>query len=233
MAARHVVITGATRGIGEALTRYCLEAGDHVVGCGRTRSTLSHPRYTHCCIDVTEQTAVEGLFRELRQRFRTLDVLINNAGMASMNAIALTPTESARRIVDTNFLAPFSFTRSALRLMRGSSAGRIVNLTSVAVPLRLEGESIYAASKSALETFTRIAARELAPFGITCNAVGPSPIKTALTAGIAPDKIDTVLRAQALPRWANVEDVVNVVDFFLRPESAMVTGQVIYLGGVG
>ena len=136
-------------------------------------------------------------------------------------------------MVETNFLAPFNFTREALRLMRRSDAARIVNLSTVAVPLRLEGEAVYAASKSALETFTRIAARELAPFGITCNAVGPCPIETRLTAGVPDDKIRALIDRQAVRRWAVPADVVNVVEFFLRPESGMITGQVVYLGGAG
>ncbi len=233
MPPRHVLITGSSRGLGAALAEHYLRAGDRVVGCGRSASPLTHERYTHCTVDVTDSTAVDGLFRELKRQFKTLDVLINNAGIASMNAIALTPVDVARRVVETNFLAAFHFTREALRLMRGSPAARIVNISTVAVPLRLEGEAVYAASKSALETFTRIAARELAPFGITCNAIGPCPIKTKLTSGVPDRKIQAVIDAQAVRRWAQSEDVVNVVDFFLRPESSMVTGQVIYLGGVG
>jgi 3-oxoacyl-[acyl-carrier protein] reductase len=230
---RRVLITGATRGIGEALVRHCLDAGDHVIGCGRSKASVAHERYTHCAVDVTDCGQVDGLFETVRGRFKTLDVLVNNAGVASMNAIALTPVETAKRMVDTNVIAPFSFTRAAVRLMRRSGAGRIVNITSVAVPLRLEGEAIYAASKSALETFTRIAAREFGPFGITCNAIGPSPIKTALVAGVSDEKLRRIVDAQAVRRWAVPADVVNVVDFFLRPESGMVTGQVIYLGGIG
>jgi len=233
MAGRHVLITGATRGIGEALVRHCLDAGDSVFGCGRTPSAVSHPQYTHFCVDVTAPAAVAQLFEDVRTQAATLDVLINNAGVASMNAIVLTPDETARRIVDTNVLAPFTFTRLAVRLLRRSPAARIVNLSSVAVPLRLEGEAIYAASKSALETFTRIAARELGQFGITCNAVGPSPIRTALVAGVPDAKLQAMVDAQAVRRWATTADVVNVVDFFLRPESSMITGQVVYLGGAG
>jgi 3-oxoacyl-[acyl-carrier protein] reductase len=229
---RHVLITGSSRGIGAALAEHYLQSGDHVIGCGRSASPLTHERYRHCTIDVTDPTAVDGLFRELKRQFKTLDVLINNAGIASMNAIALTPVEVARRVMETNFLAAFQFTREALRMMRGSAAARIVNISTVAVPLRLEGEAVYAASKSALETFTRIAAREVAPFGITCNAIGPCPIKTKLTAGVPDRKIQAVINAQAVKKWGEVADVVNVVDFFLRPESGMVTGQVIYLGGI-
>jgi 3-oxoacyl-[acyl-carrier protein] reductase len=233
MAPRHVLITGTSRGIGEALAEHYLAAGDQVVGCGRSPSSLTHERYTHCALDVTDAGAVDRLFKDLKQQFKTLDVLINNAGVASMNAVALTPVEVARRVMETNFIAAFNFTRESIRMMRKSPAARIVNISTVAVPLRLEGEAVYAASKSALETFTRIAAKEVAPFGITCNAVGPCPIRTKLTAGVPDKKIQTIIDAQAVRRWAVTADVVNVIDFFLRPESAMVTGQVVYLGGVG
>ena len=229
---RRVLITGATRGIGLMLAEHYLAQGDEVIGVGRTPADLSHPNYTHRCVDVANSDEVDELFRELSQRVRTIDVLINNAGIASMNALALTPVETARRVVDTNLLGPFSFTRAAVRLMRSSGSARIVNFTSVAVPLCLEGEAIYAASKSAVETLTRIAARELAPFGITCNAVGPSPIQTGLIAGVPQNKLQALIDQQAIPRWAVYADVLNVVDFFLKPERSMVTGQVIYLGGV-
>jgi 3-oxoacyl-[acyl-carrier protein] reductase len=230
---RHVLITGSSRGLGAALAEHHLESGDRVIGCGRSASPLTHERYQHHVIDVTDAAAVIGLFRDLKRQYRTLDVLINNAGIASMNAIALTPVDAARRVIDTNFVAAFHFTREALRMMRGSVPARIVNISTVAVPLRLEGEAVYAASKSALETFTRIAAREMAPFGITCNAIGPCPIRTKLTAGVPARKIQAVIEAQAIKRWGEAADVINVIDFFLRPESSMVTGQVIYLGGVG
>ena len=204
-----------------------------MVGCGRTPSSIEHERYTHCTVDVTDAAAVERLFRDLKRRVDRLDVLVNNAGIGGMNAIALTPVDAARRIIETNFLAAFNFTREALRMMRASPAPRIVNVTTVAVPMRLEGEAVYAASKSAIETFTRIAAREVAPFGVTCNAVGPCPIRTKLTSSVPAAKIQSLIDRQAVRRWGVAEDVVNVVEFFLRPESGMVTGQVIYLGGAG
>jgi 3-oxoacyl-[acyl-carrier protein] reductase len=229
---RQVLVTGATRGIGEALVKHYLDAGDFVIGCGRGESAVVHERYSHYCVDVAQEADVNALFGSLREGKRGLDVLINNAGVASMNTIALTPTDTARRILETNCLGTFQFSRAALRFLRHSKAGRIVNLTSVAVPFRLTGEAMYAASKSAVETFTRIAAHEFAPFGITCNAVGPSPIKTRLTESVPKAAMQGLLDRQAISEWATTDDVVNVIDFFLRRESQMVTGQVIYLGGV-
>ena len=230
---RHILITGASRGLGLSLVEHYLSLGDLVAGCARGASPLAHDHYTHFTLDVAEEGPVQDLFGALRTRFGRLDVLINNAGAASMNPVALTPADSARRVMETNLLGTFLFTRQAIRLMKGSSAGRIVNVTTVAVPLRLEGEALYASSKAAVEELTRITAREVASLGITCNAVGPSPVRTRLTADVPEEKIRRLIARQAVPRWAEPSDVANVIDFFLRPESAMVTGQVIYLGGVG
>jgi 3-oxoacyl-[acyl-carrier protein] reductase len=230
---RQILVTGASRGLGLALAQHYLAQGDTVYGCARGEASVEHERYTHFQFDVTQEPGVEALFGELRARGGRLDVLINNAGVAGMNAVALTTLEAARRIIDVNLIGTFLCSRAAIRLLRSSKAGRIVNLTTVAVPLRLEGEAVYAAAKSAVETFTRIVAKEVAPFGITCNAVGPSPVRTRLTEGVPEKKIQQLLDRQAIHRWGEAADVVNVVDFFLKPESALVTGQVVYLGGVG
>jgi len=230
---RRVLITGASRGLGRDLAEHYVNAGDQVIGCARGPSDLQHDRYTHVTLDVTDEASVRSLFRDVRARFERLDAVINNAGIASMNPIALTPFATARSIIDTNFLGTFLMTHGAIRLLRGSSSGRIVNLTTVAVPLRLDGEAVYAASKSAVETFTRITAREVGAFGITCNAVGPCPARTHLTQNVPEKKMQALVARQAIPRWAEPADVANVVDFFLRPESSLVTGQVVYLGGVG
>jgi 3-oxoacyl-[acyl-carrier protein] reductase len=233
VSSRRILITGTSRGIGAHLAEHYLRLGDTVIGCARSAASITSDRYTHVEMDVTAESSIRTLSRDVRARFGGLDVLINNAGVASMNPVALTPFETARRIVETNLLATFAFTHAALRLLRSSQAGRIVNFTTVAVPLRLEGEAMYAASKSAVETFTKVVAREAAPFGITCNAVGPCPVRTDLTASVGAERIERLIARQAIPRWAEFSDVANVVDFFLRPESAMITGQVIYLGGAG
>jgi 3-oxoacyl-[acyl-carrier protein] reductase len=170
---------------------------------------------------------------DIRARAGGLDVLVNNAGVARMNALALTPPADARQVVETNVLGVFHLTHQGIRLLRKSPCARIVNVTTVAVPLRLEGEAIYAASKAAVESLTRITAREVGGLGITCNAVGPTPIRTDLIARVPSAKLDALIARQAIPDWATVDDVYNVIEFFLRPESRMITGQVVYLGGLG
>lgn len=232
MTARRVLVTGASRGIGAALVSRFLAAGDVVFGCGRSAAETTHERYTHYAADVASEDAVREMCNDIRSRAGGLDVLVNNAGVARMNALALTPPADARQVVDTNVLGVFHCTHQGIRLLRKSSCARIVNLTTVAVPLRLEGEAIYAASKAAVESLTRITAKEVGRMGITCNAVGPSPIRTDLIAKVPSAKLDALVAQQAIPSWATVDDVYNLVEFFLRPESRMITGQVVYLGGI-
>jgi 3-oxoacyl-[acyl-carrier protein] reductase len=142
------------------------------------------------------------------------------------------PSSTARKIVETNLLGPFLVCRESAKLMKKHRYGRIVNFSTIAVPMHLEGEAIYAASKSAVVTFTQIIARELAEFGITCNVVGPAPIETDLIRGVPAEKIDRIVNNLAIKRLGRFEDIANVIDFFIRPESDFITGQVIYLGGL-
>jgi 3-oxoacyl-[acyl-carrier protein] reductase len=149
-----------------------------------------------------------------------------------MNHLLLTTAEKAREVVETNFIGTFLMCREAARLMRKNKFGRIVNFATVAVPLKLDGEAIYAASKAAVINFTQIAAREFAPFGVTVNAVAPTPIRTDLIKSVPQERIDALVERQAVKRLGEFRDVSNVIDFFIRPESDFITGQVIFLGGV-
>jgi 3-oxoacyl-[acyl-carrier protein] reductase len=227
-----LLITGTRKGIGLALARHYLGRGFRVVGCSRRPAELQDVGYLHHCLDVGDEAAVRRMMADVRARLGGLDALINNAGIASMNHALLTPMAAVRQVLETNVVGTFLLCREAAKLMRSAARGRIVNFSTVAVPLRLEGEAVYAASKAAVEMLTRVLARELAPLGITCNAVGPTPIATDLIGGVPREKIDRLLAMQSIPRLGEPSDVANVIDFFLRPESDFVTGQVIYLGGV-
>jgi len=110
--------------------------------------------------------------------------------------------------------------------------GKIINYTTVASPLRLEGEAIYSSSKSAIENFTQTISKELASFNITVNAIGPTPIKTDLIKAIPKEKIDELIEKQTIKRLGTFEDIKNVIDFFIDKKSDFITGQIIYLGGV-
>ena len=227
-----MLITGARKGIGKYLTEYYLGKGFFVIGCSRGESDIQNDNYKHYCLDVSDENEVKKLFGELQKDYGRLDVLINNAGIASMNHSILTTIPTVKKIFDTNVVGMFLFCREAAKIMKKQSGGRIVNFSSVAVPLKLEGESIYAASKAAVNTLTHILAGEFSELGITVNAVGPTPIKTDLIKNVPEEKISKLIARLPIKRLGEFDDVANVVDFFIKPESSYISGQVIYLGGL-
>lgn len=226
------LITGTRKGIGKYLVEHYVRRGHTVVGCSRGETDWKLEGYTHYIADVSDERAAKTIFADVRRQWGRLDHLINNAGVASMNHALLTPLSTVHKVLNTNVVGTFLFCREAAKLMKSGRYGRIVNLTTVAVPLKLEGESIYVASKAAILSLTEVLARELAEFGITVNAVGPVPIETDLIRSVPKDKIDRLLSRQAISRLGTFEDVANVIDFYLKRESGFITGQNLFLGGV-
>src|ERR1039457_3200920 len=227
-----ILITGTRKGIGRALVDYYAANGWLVIGCSRLPFEGDLTNYRHYCLDVSDELAVKKMFSEIRKQEGRLDVLINNAGIASMNHSLLTPIETVRKIMETNFTGTFLFCREAARLMQPKRYGRIVNFTTVAVPLKLEGEAAYAASKAAVISLTQVLAREFSEFGITVNAIGPTPIRTDLIRAIPVEKMQSLIARQAIKRYGETRDVTQVIDFFISPGSDFITGQVIFLGGI-
>jgi 3-oxoacyl-[acyl-carrier protein] reductase len=226
-----VLITGTSRGLGRAMTEHFLARGATVVGVSRGDASVDHARYRHVTADVTDEQAATSAVRAAFDVAGRLDVLVNNAGAASMNPVLLTPGSLVERLTLVNYEATFWTSREAARLMRRRSYGRIVNLSSVAVPMSLEGEAAYAAAKSAVETFSRIFAREVAGFGITCNVVAPAPVPTDLIANVPPAAIERLTARLAIRRTCTPAEVAYAVEMLARPEAGAITGQVIYLGG--
>jgi 3-oxoacyl-[acyl-carrier protein] reductase len=227
-----MVVTGTRKGIGRFLCEHYLERGWRVFGCSRDASDLRHDHYTHFELDVADEAAVVSMLRGVAKSGKRLDVLLNNAGIASMNHAMLTPKSTMSRIFATNVFGTFLFCREAAKLMGRRKYGRIVNFATVATPLKLEGEAVYASSKAAVVSLTEVLAREFAPFGVTVNAVGPTPVPTDLVGSVPAAKMESLIARQAIPRYGEMRDVLNVIDFFIRRESDFVTGQTIYLGGV-
>jgi 3-oxoacyl-[acyl-carrier protein] reductase len=227
-----MLITGTRKGIGYQLVQYYLQKGCSVIGCSRSESDIKNDNYKHYILDVSNEGEVVEMYNDIRRVYGRLDVLINNAGMASLNHSLLTPVSTVKKLFDTNFLGTFLNSRQAVKLMQKNKFGRIINFTTVAVPLNLEGEAIYASSKSAVEQFTKVFSKEISSMGITINSIGPSPIQTDLIKAVPKTKIDDLLNQQAIKRLGDFNDVINVIDFFIKKESNFITGQNIYLGGV-
>ena len=230
--AKAIIVTGTSKGIGKELCERYLQEGYLVAGCARSQSKIAHENYRHFSLDVSDEIAVVAMIREIKREFGGIDALINNAGIASMNHFLTTPFDSVKKVFETNFFGTFLFSREVGKVMMKQKSGRIVNYTTVASALRLEGEAIYAASKSAIENLTQTLSKELAPFNVTVNALGPTPIKTDLIKAVPQDKINALLERQAIKRFGNFGDIKNAIDFFIDEKSDFITGQILYLGGV-
>ncbi len=227
-----ILITGTRKGIGRYLAEYYTSLDYQVIGCSRNEINIQLKNYQHFCLDICDEKAVLKMFNQIRKTFGRLDILINNAGVASMNHSLLTNLDTVQRLLNTNVLGTFLFCREATKLMQRNSFGRIVNFSTVATPFKLEGEAVYASSKAAVINLTQILARELADYQITVNAIGPTPVRTDLIKSVPLKKLENLIKRQAIPRFGEFCDIVNVIDFFIKKESNFITGQVIYLGGV-
>jgi len=228
-----ILITGASKGIGRELVEYyCLQKNCCVFGFSRSNSDFQHEMYNHFNGDVTIEENVKKLIKYIKETKGYIDVLLNNAGIASMNHALLSPLSTVSSTFNTNFLGTFLLCRESFRLLKKSKAGRIINFTSIAVPLNLSGNLIYAASKSAVETLTRILAKEVGEFKITVNAIGPGPVKTRLIRSINQKKMKELIDSQTIKSYTTFEDIINLIDFLSLPQSRAITGQVIYFGGV-
>jgi 3-oxoacyl-[acyl-carrier protein] reductase len=227
-----MVITGTRKGIGHYLVEHYLKQGYLVEGCSRGDSDIHDSSYRHHQLDVADEKAVRGMIADITKRHGRIDALLNNAAIASMNHVLLTPAKTANRMLEVNVTGTMLFCRDVAKVMMRRRHGRIVNFTTIVAPIALAGEAIYAASKAAVVTFTRILAFELGQWGVTCNSFGATPIMTDMIRGVPQDKIDAVVNNLAIKRLGTHEDCANVCDFFISPASDNITGQVIYLGGV-
>jgi len=227
-----MVITGTRKGIGRYLAETYSRRGFLVEGCSRGEAGWEAENYTHHQVDVSDERQVKSMISNVAKRHGRIDVLLNNAAVASMNHVLLTPARASNRMFEVNVTGTMLFCRDVAKVMIRRRYGRIVNFTTIVAPIALAGEAVYAASKSAVLTFTRILAFELGQWGITCNSFGATPIMTDMIRGVPQDKIDAVVNNLAIKRLGKYEDCTNVCDFFMSLASDNITGQVIYLGGI-
>ena len=227
-----VLITGNRKGIGRHLTEKLLEQGYFVVGCSRSESDITNNNYLHIKCDVSHKEDIKSFFKLLKSKNISIDILINNAGIASMNHFITTPSKTSESIFDINFQGTLNFSKYCSKMMMKKKWGRIINFSTVAVPLNLEGELSYASSKAAVEIATRIMSKELGSFGITVNSIGPNPINTDLIKTLSNDKITKLVANQSIKRLGEFNDIFNVVRFYISDDSSFINGQNLYLGGI-
>jgi len=225
------LITGTSQGLGLALAERLLADGWTVHGFARGAQTLAHERFTAHAVDITDESAVRAAVVAVAAAGR-IDLLINNAGAAALNAFLLTPGSVAEHLMRVNYLGTFHCLQSVGKVMVRQRGGLVINLTTVAVPLSLEGEAAYVASKAAVEALTKVAAKELAPQGVRVAAFGLGPVDTRLTRAVPKAALAKINDAIGRPQGTTMKEAV---DFILSRISVpdLKSGSVEYFGTVG
>jgi len=225
---RKLIVTGASSGLGAHLCKRAAEAGFEIIGLSRTRPEAPGLDWRHC--DVSDADSVKSAVSDLRRDERLFG-LINAAGIAAMNLTIATPPETVHRIVAVNLLGTIYCSALIGKWLARRGTGRIINFSTLAVPLAIKGESVYAASKAGVETFSRAFAREMGDFGVTVNVIAPGPIDTKLIAKVPKANVDGIIDRQLIRRMGTLEDVWRIAAFLLSDDSDMVTGDVFHVGG--
>ena len=228
-----LLITGTSRGLGKSLAEFFLNSGYFVYGCSRNITPINNKNYRHFLTDIHDDSAVASMFSEIHKFGRPLNFLINNAGVSQSSLGILTSSDTALHILRVNLIGNFLVTRAALKLMLKQQFGRIVNFSSINVPLGSAGSSIYNASKIGVEAMSKSLARECGTADITINTIGLSMVSNSgmvdkLGAKALADKNSNLLKPQML----EIEEITHAVEFFLSPLAKNITCQTIYFGGV-
>lgn len=227
------VISGTSRGLGRALAVHFLDKGYAVAGCSRGKPTIDHASYHHSSLDVRKEADIQDWARAVRRLFGKVDVLICNAGLArSMLLLPMTPGDEFEDFLRTNFAGVFYTLREFSKMMLSRESGRILTISSTMVALHQEGTASYSATKAAVAEMTKTLARELAPKCITCNIIAPAMMDTDSSKALAEfgDWRQRMLNKQTFPRIIDMREVCHVVDFFISPDAASITGQIVYIG---
>jgi 3-oxoacyl-[acyl-carrier protein] reductase len=229
---KFALVTGARRGLGRLMAEHILAGGGRVAGFARGETTIDHPGYTHVRVDVGDADSVQAGFAELRAVTDSLHITVNNAAVLTSQYAMIMPAQNAQAMVDVNLLGTFYVTREAAKVMRKAKRGRIINLGSMAASLEPIGDSLYAATKAGVSTMAAVFSKEFASFNVTCNTIGITAIPTDMLAQHSRDVIDGIIAGLPVPRYAEPDDIFNVVDFFASDRSSYVTAQTVFLGGV-
>jgi 3-oxoacyl-[acyl-carrier protein] reductase len=222
------LITGTSQGLGRALAERLLADGWTVHGFARGAQTLTHPSFTAYTVDITDELSVRAAVATIAEGGR-IDLLINNAAAASLNAFLLTPGSVAENLMRVNYLGTFHCLQAVGKVMVRQRGGLVVNLTTVAVPLSLAGEAAYVASKAAVEALTKVAAKEFATQGVRVVALGFGPVDTRLTRAVPKAMLAKINDAIGRPEGTTM---AQAVDFFMSRLSAadLKSGSVEYFG---
>ena len=226
-----IVVTGASRGLGKAISERLLDNGEEVIGLVRSVDGLSM-KAIEC--DVSNYSSVKKAAREIKRASASypLKAFINAAGVSSMNMAVTTDEASVQKIMQTNLVGTIYCCQLFAPIMLRQKHGSFINFSTIAVALALKGESVYAASKAGVEAFSRAFAREMADFNVRVNCIAPGPIRTDLLRGITDTQIEKIISQQILPKQFQKSDVCDLVELLIDERATSLSGQVLNIGGV-
>jgi len=234
------LITGASRGIGQAISLKLAAEGIFVIA---TATSETGAEATVAAIiaqggaaqavklDVTDSSEVEALFKKIMSEQGRIDILVNNAGITKDGLMMRMKDSDWDSVLDTNLKGSFNCLREASKIMTKARYGRVVNISSVVGEMGNPGQVNYCASKAGLFGLTKSAARELAKRNITVNAVAPGFIETDMTADLPEKGREALLQSIPMARLGSVDDVAYAVRFLVSPQAAYITGQVLSVNG--
>lgn len=234
------IVTGAARGIGQAVAVRLASAGADIALCDVQAEWLDETagriaelgrRAEKYAVDVSSSADVEAAISQIHQDFGHIDVLVNNAGITKDGLLARMSEQDWDAVLNVNLKGAFLFCKAASRIMMKQRAGSIVNMASIIGLIGNAGQCNYAASKGGLISLTKSVAKELAGRNVRANAVAPGFIETKMTEKLSPDVQQKMLEAIPMKRFGKPEDVANVVLFLASDASAYMTGQTLTVSG--
>ena len=242
LSGRTAVITGASRGLGEAMAKALAEAGAHIALVARdvqrleaVRAAITERGGTAAVFtaDVTREEDVAALAKAVHERFGHPQILINNAGINLRRQLVDYSLEEFRGIVDASLTSSFLVSRAFVPGMKGTGYGRVLNLTSIMSHVSLPERTAYSSAKAALLGFTRALAQELALEGITVNGISPGPIATEMNALIVndPELSAKFLANVPVGRWGTAAEIGALACYLCSDHAGFITGTDILIDG--
>ena len=240
LAEKLALVTGASRGIGQAIALTLGDAGAIVVGTATSEKgaeTISKQFAKNkingqgMILNITDDDNIAELMKNINEKYGTVDILINNAGITRDNILIRMKQEEWDEIINTNLASVFKMSKAVLRGMIKQKAGRIVSITSVVGAMGNSGQTNYAAAKAGIMGFTKSLAREVGSRGITVNTVAPGFIQTDMTDAL-PDGQKKVLSSQIpMARLGTVDEIAQTVLFLAGEGASYITAQTIHVNG--
>jgi 3-oxoacyl-[acyl-carrier protein] reductase len=235
-----VLVTGSSRGIGAEMIKafgkrgalcvvnYVADAqGQNATDATNVAKELNQPLVIEC--DVTQPAQVEGMMKQIRDRYGGLDILVNNSGIIRDRTIKKMSMEEFESVVRVNLVGTFIVTQKAAAILR--SGGRIVNVSSVSGQMGLFGQANYSSSKAGIIALTKVSAREFARQNITVNAIAPGFIDIGMSKGVSEEAMQSFIQQIPLGRLGEVNEIVNAALFLVSPMASYITGHVLNVNG--